>query len=33
MMPHPERCMESELGNEDGYLIMSGLLNKAIQNG
>lgn len=33
MMPHPERCMESELGNEDGYLIMSGLLNQAIQNG
>lgn len=33
MMPHPERCMESELGNEDGYLIMSGLLNQAIHNG
>lgn len=33
MMPHPERCMEAELGNEDGYLIMSGLLNKAMQNG
>jgi phosphoribosylformylglycinamidine synthase len=33
MMPHPERCMEGELGNEDGYLIMSGLLKKALQNG
>lgn len=25
MMPHPERCSESELGNSDGFLLLKGL--------
>lgn len=28
MMPHPERCSETELGNNDGYLLLKGILNQ-----
>jgi len=32
MMPHPERCMESALGNTDGFMILSSLLGKVAQS-
>ena len=30
MMPHPERAVDSLLGNEDGVPLFNSLLNKAL---